>query len=446
MANDHSRPQGRLGLGALICIHSVICCVSLVNIAKYKFPIAFVPSAFHIFYDPSRLYGAVIAVAVFTAFGLIFVLARFSFGYFVGFYFYTMVLGFLWLGCMTNLNYDHRLAGFSAAASAVAFLLPALFVSSPIRQPYTLSVTAFDRLLLFILLLGIATVAVGASYDFRIVSIDDIYKFRGEVRFPTSLNYLIGMTSSALLPFAFAGFMARKAYWRAAAVILLLFFFYPITFSKLALFTPLWLVAIWLLSKLVEARIAVILSLLAPLLAGLLLIGLFKERGAMYFYIVNARMVAVPSVAMDVYNDFFSRHDLTYFCQISFLKHVMPCPYQDQISVVMERVYKLGNFNASLFATEGIASVGPFFAPVAVFVCGLVIALGNRLSAGLPASFILISGAIIPQVLLNVPLTTVMLTHGAGLLFLLWYATPRTVFEREHGAQIAIAAEPQGTR
>src|SRR5580692_8016828 len=96
----------------------------------------------------------------------------------------------------------------------------------------------------------------------------------------------------------------------------------------------------------------------------------------------------------------------------------------------MERTYHLGNFNASLFATEGIASVGVSFAPVATFLCGLVIALSNRLSAGLPAGFILVSGAILPQVLLNVPLTTVLLTHGAGILFVLWYVTPRSLFEQ----------------
>jgi hypothetical protein len=70
------------------------------------------------------------------------------------------------------------------------------------------------------------------------------------------------------------------------------------------------------------------------------------------------------------------------------------------------------------------------FAPVAVFGCGLVIALANRLSAGLPPRFVLISGTILPQVFLNVPLTTVLLTHGAGLLFLLWYMTPREMFEQ----------------
>jgi len=70
------------------------------------------------------------------------------------------------------------------------------------------------------------------------------------------------------------------------------------------------------------------------------------------------------------------------------------------------------------------------FAPISAFACGLVIAIGNRFSAGLPAPFILVSGAVIPQVLLNVQLSTVLLTHGAGLLFMLWYVTPRSIFQQ----------------
>jgi hypothetical protein len=184
-----------------------------------------------------------------------------------------------------------------------------------------------------------------------------------------------------------------------------------------------------LLSKLADARSAVVLSLLVPIASVLLLVILLGAPTSLLFSIVNLRLGAIPSIAMDVYNDFFSKHELTYFCQISFLKPIMHCPYQEQLGIVMLKAYQLVNFNGSLFATEGIASVGVCFAPVTVFMCGLVIALGNRLSAGLPASFVLISGAIIPQALLNVPLTTVLLTHGAGLLFLLWYVTPRTIFE-----------------
>jgi hypothetical protein len=40
------------------------------------------------------------------------------------------------------------------------------------------------------------------------------------------------------------------------------------------------------------------------------------------------------------------------------------------------------------------------------------------------------SGAVLPQYFLNVPLTTALLTHGAGLLFLLWYIMPRTMLIR----------------
>jgi hypothetical protein len=118
----------------------------------------------------------------------------------------------------------------------------------------------------------------------------------------------------------------------------------------------------------------------------------------------------------------------------------MNCPYQDQLSVVMRETYRLGDFNASLFATEGVASIGTLFAPIATFLCGLVFALGNRLSAGLPAGFIMVSGAIMPQVLLNVPLTTVLFTHGLGTLFLLWYITPRAIFAPEMVAQTTVSA------
>jgi hypothetical protein len=427
-----------LGLAFLICFYIVSCCASLIYISSYKISIGSAFATFHLYFDPARWYVAVIAVAAFAPVSFVFIFARFSFGYFVGFYFYTMIVGYLWSSCFTDLNYDHRLARLSAAASAVAFLLPALFISSPVRRIYTLTARSFDRLLTCILIMAIAAIAVGAIYNFRLVALDDMYEYRAKLHAPLIVNYLDTIVSSALLPFAFAGFVANRARWRAAAVLVLLLLFYPIMLTKITLFTPLWLVAMLVLSKIFEARIAVVLSLLGPMLAGLALIAVFKAHAALYFTTINFRMIAIPSVAMDVYNDFFSGHDLTYFCQISFLKPIMHCPYQDQLSIVMERTYKLGNFNASLFATEGIASVGVLFAPVAVFMCGLVIALGNRLSAGLPAGFTLISGAILPQVLLNVPLTTVLLSHGAGLLFLLWYITPRTIFGQEAVAQTAV--------
>jgi hypothetical protein len=345
-----------------------------------------------------------------------------------------MISGYLWLNCFSDLNYDHKLAALSAAVSAVTFLVPALFIVLPIHQVYSMSASAFDRLLTVILLLAAAAVITGALYNFRIVGIENIYDFRDRMESPAIINYSIAIASGALLPFAFAGFIARKAYWRAGAALLLLLLVYPVTLSKLALFAPFLLLAVLLLSKVFDARTTVIMSLLGPVLIGLILLVLFRRQSGLYFSIVNFRLVAVPSNAMDIYNDFFSRHDPTYFCQISILKRIMSCPYQEPLWSLMEKAYNLGNLNASLFATEGVASVGLLWAPVVTFGCGLVIALGNRLSAGLPPRFVLLSSTVLLPILLNIPLSIVLNTHGAALLFLLWYITPRAIFETDGAA------------
>jgi len=431
------RSGAQLGLTLLLCFHIVTCCLSLIYVAGFYagYQIAW--------FDKTRLYAAALSVAPFAVVSILFMFSRFSFSYFVGFYFYTMILGYLWLAEFSKFHYDHTIASISAFVSALAFLVPALFITSPIKQRLILSARALDNLLYFILILAAAIVAAGALYNFKLVGVAEIYNFRDELKFPAWLGYATGATLNALLPFAFACFVTRGNRWGAAAVLLLLLLFYPITLTKLALFAPFWLLFLVLLSRFFEARISVVLSLLLPVSAGVILMFLFRsealsyEQIRHYFGAINFRMIAIPSVALDLYGDFFSTHNHTYFCQISFLKPFVDCPYNDPLSIVMEKAYELGNLNASLFATEGIASVGPILAPLATFACGLVISLGNRFSSGLPSRFILLSGGILPQVFLNVPFTTTLLTGGAALLFLLWYVTPRTIFEQNFTGQVA---------
>jgi hypothetical protein len=424
------RPQAWLGLAVLLCLHVVMCCWSLIYVAE-------IYAGYRIaWFNETRLYAAALSVAPLAILSIVFAVRRFSFGYFVGFYFYTMILGYLWLSEFSALQYNHTLASVSAFASALAFLVPALFVTSPLKQRFALSARALDHLLSFILIMAAAIIAIGAFYNFRLVALEDIYSFRGALEFPVWLGYAIGATSNALLPFAFACFIARGDRWRAATVLLLMLMFYPITLTKLALFGPFWLLFLMVLSRIFEVRTIVVLSLLLPLSAGVILAMLFKASVpphplfVSYFGAINFRMIAFPSIALDIYNDFFSTHSFTHFCQISFLKPFVACPYSDPLAIVMAKAYQLGNLNASLFATEGAASVGPILAPLAAFACGLVIALANNLSAGLPPRFILMSGGLLPNILLNVPLTITLLTYGGAALFLLWYITPRAMFER----------------
>jgi hypothetical protein len=414
--------DSRFSLCALICLHIVICCTSLAQVANWQS---------YMLYDAARLYYAVAAVLAFATISLLFIFARFSFGYLIGFSLFTMVLGFVWLNTFSKFNYDHQVAGFSAAASTALFLLPALLVSAPVRQVYVLSPRALDYLLKLILVLALGTIVAASFYNFRLVSVRQIYDFRNDLYFPVPIRYLTGIISTVLLPFACACYLALNRRWWATVPLILMLLFYPITLSKFALFSTAWVVILLGLSRIFEARTTTILSVLLPMLLGVILMaGYLNDYTLYYFGLVNIRMMATPSSAMDIYNDFFANHPLTWFCQISFLKPLMSCPYQEQLSVVMEKTYQLGNINASLFATEGIASVGLYFAPVVALVCGLVIALGNRVSAGLPPAFVLISAGLLPQTFLNVPFTTSFLTHGAALLFLLWYIMPRAMFDR----------------
>jgi hypothetical protein len=408
---------------ALICLHVVTCCISLAQVAHWQS---------YMLYDPALLPYAIAAVLAFSAVSLLFVFAQFSFGYFVGFSLFTMVLGFLWLNVYSKFDYDHRLAGLSAAASAALFLLPALSINAPVRQAFVLSPRAVELLLKSILALALGTIVAASFYNFRLVSIRQIYDFRNDLYLPTPVRYLTGIVSTVLLPFAFACYLALDRRWWAAVPLVLLLLFYPITLSKFALFSTAWVVSLLVLSRIFQARTATILLILLPMLLGVVAMATYLNDHTLYYFgLVNIRMMAIPSSAMDVYNDFFSNHPLTWFCQISILKPLMNCPYQEPLSLVMDKTYQLGNINASLFATEGIASVGLYFAPLVALACGFIIALGNRVSAGLPSGFVMISAALLPQTFLNVPFTTSLLTHGAGLLFLLWYVMPRAMFDRK---------------
>jgi hypothetical protein len=422
--------RGRLVLPSLLFIHIFTCCLSLIFVAKYYGYLKIVG------FDEARIYEPALLVGPYTLVSLGFALSRFSIGYFIGFYLYSMILGYLWIAPFSAFQYDHRHTVISAFASALAFLLPALFITSPFKQRPVLTELALEYLLYAILFLSASTIVVGALYNFRLVGIGDIYKFRGEVEFPAFLRYSIGMISNALLPFAFACYISWGKRILAAIAVGLMLLIYPITLTKLALLGPFWLLFLLVLSRFFEVRISVVLSLLLPIAAGIFAAILFKA-GVLsnqlfidYFGVINFRMLAFTSVALDVYNDFFSKHSPTYFCQISFLKSVVNCPYADPLSVVMSNNYHLGFLNASLFASEGIASVGPMLAPVTAFACGLVISVANRVSSDLPSRFVLLSGGMLPQDFLNIPLTTNLLTNGAALLFLLWYVTPRSIFSR----------------
>src|SRR5262249_10751179 len=181
---------------------------------------------------------------------------------------------------------------------------------------------------------------------------------------------------------------------------------------------------------------AVIYALLIPMVPGIAAYYLVEDGGisrdgtigrlaSFLIGSVNVRLFAFPTIAMDIYSEFFTGHRLTHFCQIGILRTIFGCPYPFQLGAVMAEAYNMGNLNGSLFATEGIASVGPIWAPVSALVCGLIVSLGNRASARLPAPLVGTSAGIaVQQALLNAPLSVSLLSNGVLVLWLLWAVTP----------------------
>jgi len=411
---------------ALLVAHVIFCCISLYIVEQRYSYLGLLGNP-----DTRALLAAVINSLPLIGLMGIFLFGRFSFGYCLSFYFFTVLLGYCWIVPSSIYGYDGRLATLSIVVSAVAFSVPAVFWRPDRPKFPEISPAHFELWLKAILIVSAAVLLAGASYNFKLAKLSEIYRYRDQIEFPKLLGYAIGITTGAFLPFAFTCFAFLKRWGYVALTVVLMFAAFPVTLAKLNLLAPVWLAFLLLLSRRAGARDAIILSLLLPIMIGLL--GFVFQRSGLassdlIFGTINFRMIAVPSMAIDLYNDFFSRHLLTYFCQISLIKPFFSqCPYAEPLALVMAKSYDFGALNASLFATEGIASVGPVGAPLVALACGCIVALANGASAKLPSRFVLVSSGVVLPAFLNVPMTTMLLSNGAAILFLLWLLTPRSL-------------------
>src|SRR5438874_13612327 len=94
----------RLGPAFLIHFHIIVCCVSLVYVAEFYAYLKIV------MFDQSRIVAATLNITPIALVSILFAFSRFSFGYVLGFYFYTMILGYLWIVSFSRFNYDHTLS------------------------------------------------------------------------------------------------------------------------------------------------------------------------------------------------------------------------------------------------------------------------------------------------------------------------------------------------
>lgn len=382
-----------------------------------------------------NFWNAIGATLLLVLFVPLFALARFSFGYVVGVAFFSLIAGFIWLTYFVRppLVYDPAVARWSAAASLLLFLLPMLFQTRGFRSAIVLSPRAMNRLLGSLLCFAVAVLVWSSYYGVAFVGIQQAEQMRNAFERPPVLRYITASLIGAVLPFTFAYFACQRRFVLAAFSILLILCFYPILLNKTVLLAVVWLPFLFVVFRIFEPKRAAALALLIPMAVCLIVYVAVPDGNpaarlaALTLGSVNYRMFAFPSIALDRYSDFFATHELTYFCQITIVRAIKGCPYAYQLGAVMAERYGMGNLNASLFATEGIASVGPIWAPLSALFCGLVLSVGNSVSARLLPCLMAASSGLIVQALVNVPLSATFLSNGLFVLLLLWSIAPDTV-------------------
>jgi hypothetical protein len=418
IALERSAIDQRIIVSGLIVSFLALLSCSLVLVAGDVHP------GFNMRFDRANLIPAALSVAVLGLAAPLFASSRSPLGFAASFYLLAITAGYLWLSWFTPLQYNHTAARLSAAASWVAFALPALLITRPIKVRQ-LSLQQMDRLCAALLAVAAAVAAIGYSLGFRFASMLESEALRATLNFPAWMRYAIPICATAILPFCYAWSITRRRYFMAAVTLAVALSYYPISLNKMTLLAPFWLVALTVLLRLTPWRIAVVLSLLLPAAFGLVTFAINDGGTPLIFRTINFRMLAIPASAIDHYNHFFSTHPLTGFCQISVVAKLFSCALPDHLGVMLAGTYATGNYNASLLATEGIASVGPIFAPLTAFACGLVIAAGGCASSRLDPALVLLSASILLLALMNIPLSTVMVTHGGIALFALWLITPK---------------------
>jgi hypothetical protein len=383
------------------------------------FLMGFVFPEFHVW----RSHGPILKAALFSSLMLLFVpvmgLARFSFGYLLSVPLLLAVTGFVWLSFFSQFAYQKDLARWSMMAALACALAPLLFVKWNIRRPQ-LSETAISRLARFLMLLSSAVLLSDALYGTAFDYPDS--QARALVTRPVLLNYATGIITVSILPYLFAFHTARRSFVLAGLVLLLILAFYPIVVNKTVLFAAVALPGTFLLFSYCEPRIATILIYIGVVAVGLIDYSVTSEHLYAFSYL-NLRFVGMPSIAIDHYADFFANRPSTGFCQVSIIRHFFGCAY-GELGPALAAVYRNGNLNASFFATEGIASVGFKLTPLMAGICGLILSLGNIVSQHLAPRFVAVSACALVPTLLNVPMTTALVSNGAAILFLLWWLTP----------------------
>lgn len=269
----------------------------------------------------------------------------------------------------------------------------------------------------------------------RFVGFADVYDLRfetNELDTGPVVDYFISWLSYCFLPFYLArGIMNKRMRDVLLAIIAAVLIYMSTGAKSMILMPPIMLI----MHALMQAREKILPVLLAVLTFALYIVtDVLSDEGIGLWvkFVFLLRTLCAGGWANFVYYDYFTQTGLTYYSHIGIVNTLTGAyPYGKyslgQTIGIQYNGTDLANYNANFWASDGFAALGLAGIPlVTVAVLCMFYAI-NRISSRYSPRFVALWLSGFWLGLLNLPLSTALVSAGGALtMLLLWFTAYRT--------------------
>ena len=290
-----------------------------------------------------------------------------------------------------------------------------------------------DRISTLALCMTVMAIAV-ALFIYRnhmqFVSFENVYDLRSETAdlgLGAFSDYLLSWLAYALIPFHLARALVQRKRTELLASLAACIVIYTATGSKAVILMPMIMMGIRAALKRPEDILRTLLAYVGVTI--LLMVLLLPDEGLLFWIksILLVRILGTSGWTVSVYYEFFSTHDFTYYTHIGPVRAIFGgYPYGEmslgQMIAIEYTGTDLANFNANFWASDAFAAMGVVGVPVVTAAVCFVFVLLNWAASKYDSRFVSLWLSGFWLALLNLPLTTALLSGGGlvaiGLLIL----------------------------
>lgn len=324
------------------------------------------------------------------------------------------------------------------AQIALALSMTFIFLAAragPKPQPgHFVNFKALDRGLGALAVCAMILIVVANVDHMRLVSFEDVYDLRADATSGPSnpfLSYLSSWISYCFISYFFArGIIHGRWLHLGLGVVgsLILYMSSGAKASLLLLPITLGLLVLWRHGPGFLSRT---LFVLVVLILGLIFILPDEGAGLWAKSIILVRIIGSSGWTASKYFEYFEQNDRTYYTHVRPIDAIINSyPYGEyslgQVIGIEYSGSPEANFNASFWASDGFAAAGILGVVIITAPLVVLLYLINRFTMAFQNRFTLSWNAGFFIALLNVPLSTALLSGGGLiLLFVAWFASRR---------------------